>query len=67
MLAPPARPDAAKVVRSSVQNAASISGLLLTTETLITDKPEEDKAPAMPGGGGMPGGMGGMGGMPGMM
>ncbi len=51
--------DPAKVVRSALQNAASISGLLLTTEALITDIPEEKSAaPAMP-----PGGMGGMGGM----
>jgi chaperonin GroEL len=55
--------DPAKVTRSALQNAASIAALLLTTESLVADKPE--KAPAMPGG--MPGGgMGGMGGM-GMM
>jgi chaperonin GroEL len=47
--------DPAKVTRSAVENAASIAGMILTTEALITDKPEE-KAPAMPGGpGGMPG------------
>ena len=51
--------DPAKVTRSALQNAASISGLLLTTEALITEMPEKDKAPAMPQGGGM-GGMGGM-------
>ena len=51
--------DPAKVTRSALQNAASISGLLLTTEALITELPEKDKAPAMPHGGGM-GGMGGM-------
>ncbi len=51
--------DPAKVTRSALQNAASISGLLLTTEALITELPEKDKAPAMPAGGGM-GGMGGM-------
>ncbi|MBW3536989.1 MAG: chaperonin GroEL [Actinobacteria bacterium] len=45
-------PDAAKVVRSALQNAASIAALFLTTEAVIVDKPEE-KAPAMPGGGGM--------------
>jgi chaperonin GroEL len=49
--------DPAKVVRSALQNAASISGLFLTTECIVTDIPEE--APAMPpmpgGGGGMPG------------
>ncbi len=55
--------DPAKVTRSALQNAASISSLILTTETIVADKPEDSK-----GGGGMPGGMpGGMGGMPGMM
>ena len=51
------------VVRTALQNAASIGGLLLTTEALITDAPEDDKpaAPAPPGGD--MGGMGGMGGM----
>ena len=49
--------DPAKVVRSALQNAASVAGLALTTETLITDIPEKKEAPAMPGGG-----MGGMGG-----
>ena len=53
--------DPAKVTRTALQNAASISSLLLTTEALITDVPEPDKGPAMPAG--MPGGMGGMGGM----
>jgi chaperonin GroEL len=43
-------PDAAKVTRSALQNAASIAGLFLTTEAVIADKPEE-KGPAMPGGG----------------
>jgi len=52
--------DPAKVTRSALQNAASISGLLLTTEAMITDLPEKE-AP-MPGGHDM-GGMGGMGGM----
>ncbi len=57
--------DPVKVTRAALQNAASIAGLLLTTEALVADKPEE--APAMPMGGGDPmGGMGGMGGM-GMM
>jgi len=55
--------DPVKVTRAALQNAASIAALLLTTEALIADKPEE--APAMPGGDPM-GGMGGMGGM-GMM
>jgi chaperonin GroEL len=51
--------DPTKVTRSALQNAASISGLLLTTEAVIADAPEKEKAPAMPPGGGM-GGMGGM-------
>jgi chaperonin GroEL len=43
--------DPAKVTRSAVENAASIAGMILTTEALITDKPEEKAAaPAMPGG-----------------
>jgi chaperonin GroEL len=51
--------DPAKVTRSAVQNAASVAAIMLTTETIITDKPEPEKAaPAMPGAGGM-GGMGG--------
>jgi chaperonin GroEL len=50
--------DPAKVVRSALQNASSIASLLLTTEALIADIPEEKKEPAMPQGG--PGGMGGM-------
>ncbi len=55
--------DPAKVERTALQNAASIAGLLLITEVLITDKPEK-AAPAGPGGGMDPmGGMGGMGGM----
>ncbi|MEW6101464.1 MAG: chaperonin GroEL [Candidatus Omnitrophota bacterium] len=50
--------DPTKVTRSALQNASSIAALLLTTEALVTDKPEkEDKMPPMP-----PGGMGGMGG-----
>ena len=48
--------DPVKVVRSALQNAASIASLLLTTEALISEIPEEKKeAPAMPGGGGMGG------------
>jgi chaperonin GroEL len=47
--------DPTKVTRTALQNAASISGLLLTTEVLITDIPEEEKASAGGGGGGMPG------------
>ncbi len=51
--------DPKKVTRSALQNAASIAGLLLTTECLITEVPEKDK-PAAPGGHGHGGGMGGM-------
>ncbi|HUE62287.1 MAG TPA: chaperonin GroEL [Chthoniobacterales bacterium] len=51
--------DPTKVARTALQNAASISGLLLTTEALVTEIPEKEKTPPMPGGGGM-GGMGGM-------
>lgn len=46
--------DPTKVTRSALQNAASIASMLLTTESIVTDIPEE-KAPPMPGGGGMPG------------
>ena len=55
--------DPTKVTRTALQNAASIAGLLLTTEVLIAELPEDK--PAMPAGGGDP--MGGMGGMGGMM
>ena len=51
--------DPTKVVRVALQNAASVAGLLITTEAMITDRPKKDTAPAMPGGGGM-GGMGDM-------
>ena len=44
----------------ALQNAASVAGLLITTEAMITDRPKKDAAPAMPGGGGMGGGMGDM-------
>ena len=58
--------DPTKVVRLALQNAGSVASLMLTTQAMVTDKPEE-KAEAMPGGapgmGGMGGGMGGMGGM----
>ncbi|MFO7586108.1 MAG: chaperonin GroEL [Anaerolineales bacterium] len=47
--------DPVKVVRGALENAASIAAMMLTTEVLITDMPEDNKAPAMP-----PGGMGGM-------
>jgi len=44
--------DPTKVTRCALQNAASVAGLMLTTEVMITDLPEEKKEPAMPGGGG---------------
>jgi chaperonin GroEL len=47
--------DPTKVTRTALQNAASIAGLLLTTEALVTEIPEKEKTPPMP-----PGGMGGM-------
>jgi chaperonin GroEL len=53
--------DPAKVVRTALQNAASVAGLLVTTEAMVAEAPKNDAAPAMPGGG-MGGGMGGMGG-----
>jgi chaperonin GroEL len=60
----------AKVDRTALQNGASVAGLLLTTDCIVTEAPkDEDEAPGGPGGmGGAPGmgGMGGMGGMPGM-
>jgi chaperonin GroEL len=68
--------DPAKVVRTALQNAASVASLLLTTDSLVTEIPEEggdddhhdhhDHGGMGGMGGGMPG-MGGMGGMPGMM
>jgi len=51
--------DPAKVTRTALQNAASIAGLMLTTEAMVSEIPEEEKG----GGGAMPGGMGGMSGM----
>ncbi len=54
--------DPTKVTRLALENAASISGLLLTTECVVSDEEEEEAGGGMPGGG-MPGGMGGMGGM----
>jgi chaperonin GroEL len=45
--------DPTKVTRTALQNAASIAGLLLTTEAIITEVPEKEKAPAAPAGGGM--------------
>ena len=56
--------DPTKVVRTALQDAASVAGLLVTTEAMVTDSPEDKAAaPAMPDMGGMGGGMGGMGGM----
>jgi chaperonin GroEL len=49
--------DPTKVTKNALQNAASVAGLMLTTEALVSEIKEKDKAPA---GGGMPGGMGGM-------
>jgi chaperonin GroEL len=49
--------DPTKVTRTALQNAASIAGLLLTTEAVVVERPEDEKAMPMPGGGG---GMGGM-------
>jgi chaperonin GroEL len=55
--------DPTKVVRAALQNAASISGLMITPEAMVAELPEDKAAmPAMPGGG-----MDGMGGMGGMM
>jgi chaperonin GroEL len=51
--------DPTKVVRCALQDAASVAGLLITTEAMVADKPKKD-APAMPMGGGGMGGMGGM-------
>ena len=51
--------DPTKVTRFALQNAASVSGLLLTTEAMVAEAPKEEEAPAMPDMGGM-GGMGGM-------
>ena len=51
--------DPTKVTRTALQNAASIAGLLITTEVMIAESPEDKSAPAMPDMGGM-GGMGGM-------
>ncbi|MBS0279290.1 MAG: chaperonin GroEL [Proteobacteria bacterium] len=50
--------DPTKVVRTALQNAASVASLLITTEAMVADRPKKDAAPAMPGGG-----MGGMGDM----
>ena len=47
--------DPTKVTRTALQNAASIAGLLLTTECVVVEKKEKEKTPPMPGGGGMGG------------
>ena len=47
--------DPAKVVRVALQDAASIAGLLITTEAMVAEAPKKESAPAMPGGGGMGG------------
>ncbi len=52
--------DPTKVVRSALQNAASVAGLLITTECAVTEKPEKKSAPAGGGGGHGGGGMGDM-------
>ena len=54
--------DPTKVTRSALQNAASVAGLMITTEAMVAEAPKKDAASAMPGGG-----MGGMGGMDDMM
>jgi len=59
--------DPAKVVRTALQNAVSIAGLLLTTDCLVTEKPKAKDEMGPGGPGGMGGGMGGMGGMDDMM
>ena len=57
--------DPTKVTRLALQNAASIAGLMVTTEAMVAEAPDDTPSPPMPGGdmGGMGGGMGGMGGM----
>jgi chaperonin GroEL len=47
--------DPAKVVRTALQDAASVAGLLITTEAMVAERPKKQSAPAMPGGGGMGG------------
>ncbi len=54
--------DPAKVVRTALQDAASVAGLLITTEAMIAEAPKKEAGHSH-GGGGMGGGMGGMGGM----
>jgi chaperonin GroEL len=45
--------DPVKVVRTALQDAASVAALLITTEAMIAERPKKEAAPAMPGGGGM--------------
>jgi chaperonin GroEL len=52
--------DPTKVVRTALQDAASVAGLLITTEAMVAEVPKKHSAPAMPPGGGGMGGMGGM-------
>jgi len=47
--------DPTKVVRLALQNAASVAGLLVTTEAMVAEKPKKETMPAMPHGGGMDG------------
>ena len=47
--------DPTKVVRTALQDAASVAGLLVTTEAMVAEHPRKEAAPAMPGGGGMGG------------
>ena len=54
--------DPAKVTRTALQAAASVAGLMITTEAMVSEMPEDKSAAMMPPGGGMPD-MGGMGGM----
>jgi chaperonin GroEL len=55
--------DPTKVVRTALQNAASIASLMITTEAMVAERPEKPGAGGAPGGGMGGGGMGGMGGM----
>ena len=57
--------DPTKVVRATIQNAASAASILLTTEVMVVERPKKEGC-SCNAGGGMPGGMGGMGGMEGM-
>ena len=52
--------DPAKVVRAALQDAASVGGLLVTTEAMVAERPKKENGMPMPGGGGGMGGMGGM-------